>query len=181
MNHTIAYGDPVVYRSISSLALMLSIFVGQSAAEDTPTYLLRYELKPGQRLNYNVVHVAKTKTRMQGEEEVSQVHTISNRHLDVQDVVEDAMTFGHVVDSVEMTQQQGDQDEIRWSSLSGDEPPKVFGAIAERIGKQISTITINSRGQEKDRSDDGASKASLGMGSFTIAMPEEPIAIGDTW
>ncbi|MEM6470242.1 MAG: hypothetical protein AAF802_11855 [Planctomycetota bacterium] len=166
---------------MTALLLVVGSILGSVHAQEAETYLLRYQLKPGQQLNYEVVHVAKTKTRMQGEEEVSQVHTISQRHWQVQKASDDKMTFDHIVDGVEMTQQQGDQDEIRWSSHSGEEPPKVFGKVAERIGKTISTVTINPRGQEKDRQDDGASKASLGMGSLSIALPEEPIAIGDSW
>ena len=151
------------------------------AEDETSKYLLRYSLTDGQQLNYEVTHVAKTKTRLKGEEEISQVHTVSRRHWDVGDVSETDMTFDHVVDSVEMTQQQGEQEEIRWSSESGAEVPVQFSKVAERIGKTLSTISINARGQETNREDNGGSKASLGMGSLSLALPEEPIAIGDSW
>ena len=151
------------------------------ADDETSKYLLRYSLTDGQQLNYEVTHVAKTKTRLKGEEEISQVHTVSRRHWDVGDVSETDMTFDHVVDSVEMTQQQGEQEEIRWSSESGAEVPVQFSKVAERIGKTLSTISINARGQETNREDNGGSKASLGMGSLSLALPEEPIAIGVSW
>lgn len=160
------------------------IFADPALTADEPpaeTYLLRYRLEDGQKLDYEVTHVAKTKTRLKGEEEVSQVHTISRRHWDVAEVIEDEMTFDHVVDSVQMTQQQGDNDEIRWSSDSGEEAPKAFSKVAERIGKKLSTVSINPRGQETDRKDNIGSKASLGMGSLSLALPEDPIAIGDSW
>ena len=60
---------------------------------EEPTYLLRYKLTDGQRLNYEVTHVAKTKTRIQGKEEISQVHTLSKRHWQVADVVDEEVTF----------------------------------------------------------------------------------------
>lgn len=151
------------------------------ADDETSKYLMRYSLSDGQQLNYEVTHVAKTKTRLKGEEEVSQVHTVSKRHWDVGTVTDKEMTFDHIVDSVEMTQQQGEQDEIRWSSESGAEAPVQFSKVAERLGKTLSTVSINSRGQETDRQDNGGSKASLGMGSLSLALPEEPIAIGDSW
>lgn len=151
------------------------------ADDDSSTYLLRYSLSAGQQLNYEVTHVAKTKTRLKGQEEVSQVHTVSKRHWDVAKVADNEMTFDHIVDSVEMTQQQGEKDEIRWSSGSGDDAPVQFSKVAERIGMVLSTVSINGRGQETDRKDNGGSKASLGMGSLSLAFPEDPIAIGDSW
>lgn len=165
----------------AALLVATSAVTAFAADDEQAKYLLRYSLKEGQQLNYEVTHVAKTKTRLKGQEEVSQVHTISKRHWQVTGVNDEAMTFDHVVDAVEMTQQQGDQDELRWSSESGEEAPKPFSKVAERIGKRLSTISINSRGQETDREDFGGSKASLGMGSLSLAFPEEPIAIGESW
>ncbi|WP_198953655.1 DUF6263 family protein [Rhodopirellula sp. MGV] len=164
------------------LLTIVALQVSPTFAEDAPEkYTLRYSLQTGQRLNYEVTHVAKTKTRLQGQEEVSQVHTVSRRYWDVTKGDDNDMTFDHVVDSVEMTQQQGEQEEIRWSSTSGDEAPVQFSKVAEQIGKTLSTISVNARGQETAREDNGGSKASLGMGSLTLALPEEPIAIGESW
>ncbi|MEL6107576.1 MAG: hypothetical protein AAFU85_16165, partial [Planctomycetota bacterium] len=141
----------------------------------------RYKLADGQRLNYEVTHVAKTKTRIQGKEEISQVHTLSKRHWQVAEVLDEEATFDHVVDSVEMTQQQGEQDEVRWSSESGEDAPRIFSKVAERLGKTLATVSINPRGQETNREDHGGSKASLGMGALSIALPEEPLKVGQSW
>ena len=70
-----------------------------------------------------------------------------------------------------MTQQQGEQDEVRWSSESGEEAPRIFSKVAERLGKTLATVSINPRGQETNREDHGGSKASLGMGALSIALP----------
>ncbi len=153
----------------------------QSILEKNAKYLLRYSLKPGEQIRYEVTHIAKTKTRIRGAEEISNVHTISQRHWDVTDAASDEMTFEHVVDSVAMTQQQGEAEELRWDSSTGDEPAPVFEKVAEQIGKKLSKLTINPRGQETDREDFGGTKASLGMGSLTLALPENEIAIGDSW
>ena len=91
------------------------------------------------------------------------------------------MTFNHVVDAVEMTQQQGDAEEIRWNSESGEKPPALFKRVSDQIGTTISTITISPRGDETRRENNIGSKASLGMGSLAIAFPEKPIAIGESW
>ena len=168
-------------RHLSVFVVLLASISTSGFAEESTKYLLRYKLTDGQRLNYEVTHVAKTKTRIQGEEEISQVHTLSKRHWQVADVADDRATFDHVVDSVEMTQQQGEKKEIRWSSESGEEPPRVFSKVAESLGKTLATVSINPRGQETDREDHGGTKASLGMGALSIAMPEEPIAVGESW
>ncbi|MFK8114800.1 MAG: hypothetical protein AB8B91_21545 [Rubripirellula sp.] len=144
-------------------------------------YLLRYSFQPGEQIRYEVTHIAKTKTRIKGAEEVSQVHTTSQRHLAVTNSDSESMTFDHVVDAVEMTQQQGDEEEIRWDSSTNETPPPVFERVASQIGQKLSTITVNARGQETDRVDDTGTKASLGMGSLTIALPEDPIAVGESW
>ena len=145
-------------------------------------YTLRYTLKKGEQLHYEVTHAAKTKTRIRGAEEVSTVHTVSQRHWDVLAVDSGGeTTIDHIVDSVEMTQQQGEQEEIRWDSLSSEEPPAIFGRVAEQIGTKLSTLTFDARGIEIKRENHGGTKASLGMGSLTLQLPEEPLAIGDSW
>jgi hypothetical protein len=150
-------------------ALSLTAFAEQPTSEGEK-YLLRYAFQQGEQIRYEVTHVAKTKTRIQGEEEISQVHTTSQRHFTVTQADQDTMTFDHLVDSVEMTQQQGEQEEIRWDSTSQAEPPAAFEKVAEQIGEKLATITVNARGEEISREDSTGSKAKLGMGSLTITL-----------
>lgn len=146
-----------------------------------PTYQLRHQLSPDQMLRYKVTHVAKTKTRMNATEEIANVFTTSVRSWKVRDVSENEITFDHQIDSVEMTQQNGDKDEIRWDSQSGAKPPAIFSIVAEQIGTPLATVTIDPKGEELNRETHGGSKASLGMGSLTLTLPKDPIAIGDHW
>jgi len=144
-------------------------------------YLLRYSFTAGERIRYEVTHVAKTKTRIKGTEDVSQVHTTSQRHWDVTAATADKITFDHLIDTVSMTQQRGDDEETRWESTSDAVPPAPFAAVAEQIGQPLATVTINARGQETERVDHAGTTASLGMGSLTLALPAEPIAVGSSW
>lgn len=170
------------HKMIVPTALMLVTALASPAiGQDAEKVLLRYMLEPGEQVRYEVTHVAKTKTRIQGAEETSNVHTTSNRHWNVTAANDGEMTFDHIVDTVAMTQQQGESEEIRWDSASGDAPPPVFEKVAEKMGETLSTISINARGQETSREDFGGTKASLGMGSLTLALPEEAIAIGSSW
>lgn len=177
-------------RFALGLVPLMLLMLPPALAADEPTssggeeekYLLRYDLQPQERLDYEVTHVAKTKTRIRGTEEISQVHTISRRHWEVTEVSDEGeMTFNHVIDSVEMTQHQGDAEEVRWDSKSGEDPPPVFEMVSGQIGTILATVTVNPRGQETHREDNGGTKASLGMGSLTLALPEKPIAVDDSW
>lgn len=145
-------------------------------------YLLRYQFTAGESVRYQVTHVAKTKTRIRGVEENAQVHTISEKVWQISDVNEEGnMTFVHSVDSVELTQQTGTAPEFRWSSLSGEKPPIMFESVADQLNQPLSTVTINSRGQELARKTHAGTEAQLGMGGLTIPLPEEAIPIGHAW
>jgi hypothetical protein len=170
-----------VFRFVLAALPLTFLLASPAGAEQAETYLLRYQLKAGEEIHYEVTHVAKTKTRMKGTEGVSQVHTISKRHWKVVDATAEEATFEHVIDAVAMTQQQDDKDESRWDSDSGEQPPASFERVAEQIGTTLATVTINPRGQELRREDNGSTKANLGMGSLTLALPEEPLAVGQSW
>lgn len=142
---------------------------------------LRHHLSPNQTIRYRVTHVAKTKTRMNGTEEIANVYTTSVRSWKVGEASENEITFIHQIDSVEMTQQNGDKDEVRWDSLSGGKTPAIFSIVAEQIGTPLATVTIDAKGTELKRENHAGSQASLGMGSLTLTLPADPIAIGDSW
>ncbi len=150
----------------------------KSAAEK---HELRHHLSPNQTIRYKVTHVAKTKTRINGTEEIANVYTTSVRSWKVRDASENEITFDHQIDSVEMTQQNGDRDEIRWDSQSGEKPPTAFSVVAEQIGTPLSTVTIDAKGAELKRENHAGSQASLGMGSLTLILPADPVAIGENW
>lgn len=167
---------------LASLSLIVLFAMPVAAAEDHPTYRLRYQFRPGERLEYEVTHVAKTKTRIRGAEEVSRVHTKSRRHWEIDSVDDEGqIVFHHGLDSVELTQQAGEAEEVRWSSDSGQDPPALFRVVAEQIGGRLATVTIDERGQEIRRELHAGSPSDLGMGSLSIAFPEEAIPVGHSW
>jgi hypothetical protein len=171
-----------VFRSLLAVLILVWIAPPLPAEEGQgETYLLRYKMQDGEKLRYEVTHVAKTKTRIRGAEEVSQVQTTSQRHWNVISVTDAEFTFQHVLDAVEMTQQQGEAEEVRWNSGEETEAPAIFARVAEQIGRPLSTITATPRGQELKREDDEGTKTSLGMGSLILAFPEEPMAVGGSW
>ena len=143
--------------------------------------LLRHRLTQGETVHYEVTHVAKTKTRINKREEVSQVHTVSQRRWSVGAATGEKMTFDHQIDSVAMTQQTGDAEEIRWDSRSGEDAPEAFEAIAVNLGEPLAKITINGQGQELDREHFGGSKSQLGTGGIALVLPAGPVNVGASW
>jgi len=170
----------LLYLVLATVSPLVPPIAGAEPS-DGEKYLLRYSISAGEQLRFEVTHVAKTKTRVQGSEDVTQVHTTSRRRWNVVDANDSEMTFDHLIDGVEMMQRHGEEDEVRWDSSSDQEPPSVFAGVAEQIGEKLATVTVNRRGEEINREDHSGSKASLGMGSLTLAFPEEPIAIGHSW
>jgi len=168
---------------VAAVLTTATVCVAQNCvAADSQTYSMRYKLKPGETVRYEVTHVAKTKTRLRGAEELSQVHTVSEKMWNVaSNVSTDKMTFEHSVTKVDLTQSTGDKPELRWSSESGEPATAEFMKVAEQIGVPLSTVTINARGQETDRKTHAGSESQLGMGGLTIALPENAVKIGESW
>lgn len=155
---------------------------GQRSVLDSTKHSLRYRLQEDHTLRYRVTHVAKTKTRVRGVEDSAHVHTVSDKLWTVSEVNgDDEMTFVHSVDSVEMMQQNGEQDEIRWSSNGDESPPPAFEAVQQQLNKPLSTVTINAQGEEVARKRHGGSQAQLGMGGLTIPLPQEAVPAGHRW
>ena len=153
-----------------------------SAQEPSTTYKLEYKLKEGELLKFRVEHLAKTKVKVSDTEEMSQMRTVSAKIWQVTEVSDTGdMTFDNGIESVEMTQQAGEAEEIRWTSSSDEIPPVQFSGVAKRLGKILSTITINAQGQVTKRTGESADSSSLGMGDITMPLPKDPVAVGGKW
>lgn len=166
------------------IALGCLVLAAPAAAESPADeiFLLRYRFSPEEAIRYRVTHVAKTKTRIRGAEEVSHVHTVSEKLWRVSDVADDGgMTFVHSVESVEMMQQTGESDEIRWNSESGETVPVIFETVAAQLKTPLSTVTIDPRGGETQRKTHAGTESNLGMGGLTLPLPEEAIPAGHSW
>jgi len=151
------------------------------STSNSERYKLRYNLKADTRIVSEVTHLAKTNTKINDESQSSQSRSVSKKAWAVSKVAQNGdMTFVHQVDSVEMSQQIGDGEELRYNSATDKEPNAIFEKVAETIGKPLATITINALGQVVERSDEAVG-SNLGMGDIAIPLPEEEIEIGTQW
>lgn len=172
----------VALGSVAIGTFSLAADAKPSSAAATDTHLLRYQFASEETIRYQVTHVAKTKTRIRGAEEISHVHTVSEKVWEVSEVDDEGnMTFVHSVQAVELMQQAGDSPEIRWDSRSGKDAPVIFETVAAQLQTPLSTVTISPRGQEVARKMHAGTAANLGMGGLTLPLPEAPIAVGHSW
>lgn len=154
---------------------------GQETTDAGEKYLLRHKLRPGEEVYSTVLHQAKTVTRIQGIDQASEARTLSEKVWKVTAVnPQGDMTFEYRIQHVEMTQNTGDEKEIRYDSRKDKTPPPIYKKVAESLGKTMSTVVVNSRGQILSRSDN-KDAPDLGMGDLVLPLPEEAIAIGGSW
>lgn len=169
----------------TSLFAQDSKATAKQAAQPAPAssipYLLRHKMRAGEEIRSTVTHQAKTTTRIQGEDQASTARTVSEKVWKVTGISKSGeMTFEYRIDRVEMTQQNGDQPPMNYDSSKDKEAPAIYSKVAGMVGKPISTVVVNARGQVLKRSDSNDAP-DLGMGDIILPFPEEAIAIGGTW
>ena len=97
------------------------------------------------------------------------------------DAANGMITFEYWIDEIDMSQQVGDADEVRYSSREPEDfiPPQ-FALAAEKVGKRVSTIRIDDTGMVVARSDIH-NPPHMGMGDVTMPLPKSPVSVGATW
>jgi hypothetical protein len=145
-----------------------------------PEFELKYKFQPGLLIHSEVVHLAKTDTKIDSTEQNSHSRTVSQKTWEVTKVENGEMTFEYRIDEIDMSQRIGDSNEIRYSSKEKTEPAKQFQGAADSVGKIISTVTIDEQGMIIARSDE-TNPPNLGMGDITLPVPDAPMAVGATW
>jgi hypothetical protein len=85
------------------------------------------------------------------------------------------------VESVDLSQQFGNSEEIRYNTREpAEQVPVQFAGAVESVGKIVSTIRIDHRGMVIARSD-SKDPPHMGMGDITLPLPENAVAVGATW
>ncbi len=144
-------------------------------------YRLRYKYEQGETISYAVEHLVAIDTTIAGNNQKTKLRTQSTRSLQVEHVSpEGNMRFAHVVDHVDMWSEVAGRNPLHFASDQEGPPPPEYEHVAETVGKPISLITINPRGEVIDRQDK-VQHPDLGLGGITIPLPEGEIANGDSW
>ena len=149
--------------------------------EKKQTYELRYKLKPGDKIDFLFEQVASTKTRMSGEEENTTSRSQTAKQWEVKSVDSlGNMTFALKWISVNMWQQIGDDDPIKYNSKTDTKVPDEYQTIAQFVGETIAVFSIEKNGKIIGRVSD-LSESSFGAGEVTVPLPSKPVSLGHSW
>jgi hypothetical protein len=154
----------------------------QAKAELTSqNYLLRYIYQPGEVITYEIEHLATVDTTIAGNNQQTKMRSKSTRSLHVKNVNDEGhITFEHIIDDVDMWSEVSGREPVRFNSETDKEPPAEYEHVARTVGVPISTITMNQHGVVVDR-EDKVVQPNLGLGGFSIPLPEQEIGIGYRW
>jgi hypothetical protein len=152
-----------------------------AALESGQEFLLRYRFEPGLILRSEVTHLSKNSTRINSVLQEASSRTITDKAWRVLDADDQSTTFEYVVEAVDLSQQFGNSEEIRYNTKEPTEQvPVQFAGAVDTVGKVVSTIQIDARGMVIARSD-SKDPPHMGMGDITLPLPEKPVAVGATW
>lgn len=173
----------VLALSVSSLAASdLEAELDKATSRATrEKHVLRYKLKKGERVSYEVEQLATVDTTIAGNNQQTKLRSKSQRSFLVTGTSRNGdFQFQHIIDSVDMWSEVSGNKAVRYNSKTDKEVPVEFQNVADMIGTPISEITMNSLGKIVKRTDK-VKQQNLGMGGLSIPLPEAAIAIGHKW
>ena len=173
---------PDSFSSRATRSITDSIERATDNANSKQKYSLAYQLKKGDKIRWQVEHIASTRTQMAGESEETSSRSQSVKLWEVTSVDSlERMTFDHKIESIDMWQKIGEQDPVAYDSNKDKEPPIEYEAIAEKIGSTIATVSINAAGQIIDRKTDNPNQSNFGAGTIAVPLPDKPVKVGYSW
>ena len=168
----------------TTLLICLSVLylVPATFAEEDPTpYLLRYKFAKGEQVEWKVVHLGTTETKIQGNTQTSKSRSVSTKVWRVADVdAEGNFTFSHTVTNVNMWQQLSDRPEVRYNSETDTEIPAEYQQVAKTVGVPLATVTITPKGEIVDREGTKANEK-FGVGGIVMLLPDKPVKADSRW
>ncbi|GIW98584.1 MAG: hypothetical protein KatS3mg111_1917 [Pirellulaceae bacterium] len=162
------------------LLVGVMVFSGRLPAGE-PRIELAYKFQPGQRLVMRVEHFAETYTIMAERHERGFSRTITQKVWEVEEVSgEGNATLVYRIEWVDMAQSVGEGQEVTYDSRKEGTVPELFQAIAATVDTPLARVTIDRHGRVLER-DKQFNSENLGMGEFTVPLPDKPVAVGDSW
>ena len=145
-------------------------------------FLLEYKLRPGEALTYEVEHLVKVETEIQGNTQRTQSRSESAKLWKVSDVDPETghITFTHEILYVDMWNEAQHREPTRYDSRSGEPPSAAFEQVAKSIGKPIATVTVDRTGRVVKREDE-LRRHNLGTGGLLVPLPRGPVKLNAEW
>ena len=144
-------------------------------------HLLRYKFNANEKLYYEVVSQMAVETTVNANTQKMKSRSKSLKKWEFTDVdAEGNTTFSHTVDFADMWSETDGRKKIHYDSRSDDEVPPDYVQMAETIGKPISIVRANVKGQIIDRKDT-IKQLDRGTGGLLLPLPDGPVALAAEW
>lgn len=174
--------------SLVAVVISASVSFAAESSKDKPNatsdkkYDLRYKLKRGEVLRYDVTHRASIRSTIEQQTQAAQTRTDSVKAWKVTDVLKNGeIEFINIVERVKMVNQLPDKDPTEYDSDRDKTPPPGFEDAARAVGVPLSTVRISPRGKIERRDVKVRGASAEDDAPIALRLPEKPIAIGDTW
>jgi hypothetical protein len=160
-----------------------SPLIARAPAKPTPgNYDLRYKLRRGEVLRYEVTHSASIRSTIDSTTQEAQTKTDSLKLWKVTDVLPGGeIEFMNVVERVHMVNQLPDGKSAEYDSARDKTPPPGFEDAARSVGVPLSVVRITARGDVVRRDAKLSGQNVDEDAPIATRLPEKPVAIGDTW
>ncbi len=145
-------------------------------------HLLRYAFVAGEVLRWDVTHRSRVRTSVSGTTKTADTSSQSVKAWEVREVAEDGTaTFVYSVESVDMRHTIDDGEEVRFNSQTDGAVPPGFDHLARSLNVPLAFVKMDARGEIVEKSALPADASVIGEGTMTLPLPEEPVAVGDSW
>jgi hypothetical protein len=173
--------------SISLATLAVLCTVGAHADEVAPSsdgtkHDLQFKLAIGTVLRYNVDHRAAIRSTIDDTTQEAQTKTESVKAWKVTDVLPSGeIEFMSVVERVHMINRLPDRAPAEYDSEKDKTPPPGYEDTARAIGIPLSVVRMTPRGKVVSHNVKHRQPAADEDAQVVIRLPDQPVAIGDTW
>jgi hypothetical protein len=158
------------------------LIASKPAKPKDKTYDLRYKLRRGDLLRYEVVSRASFNTTIEQSTQAAQTKTVTVKSWRVTDMLPKGnIEFVSVVERVHMLNQLPDHDAVEYDSALDKTPPAGFEEVAKTIGVPLIEITMTPRGKIERRKWKAPTAQADEDAPIALRLPDKPVAIGDTW
>lgn len=171
-----------IARLFVSLTPLLLALPCPALGDQQGKHLLRYQLKAGEVLRYEVDQRSSVRNTMEGTTQEAQTATLSLKAWKVIDVMPSGeIEFINLVERVRMKNKLPDRAEMVYDSEKDETPPPGFEDAAKAVGVPLSSVRMSPRGEVVERDIKHHQPAADPHEQITLVLPEKPLAVGDSW
>ena len=171
-----------IARLFVSLTPLLLALPCPALGDQQGKHLLRYQLKAGEVLRYEVDQRSSVRNTMEGTTQEAQTATLSLKAWKVIDVMPSGeIEFINLVERVRMKNKLPDRAEKVYDSEKDETPPPGFEDAAKAVGVPLSSVRMSPRGEVVERDIKHHQPAADPHEQITLVLPEKPLAVGDSW